>query len=502
MEIFKNIQILLTYGIKNGLIGIYDEIFARNEILGVLNIDEWKDMEVDNNDIPEYPATVLKNISDYAVENGIIEDTITYRDIFETTIMGKLTARPTEIINKFMDLENKEGGKVATDYFYNFSKKTNYIMVERIKKNLSWNVETEYGELEITINLSKPEKDPRDIAKAKNLSAVSYPKCLLCYENVGYKGRVNHPARTNHRVIPIEMSGENWYLQYSPYLYYNEHCIVFSQEHRDMKISRESFDRLTQFVERFPHYFLGSNADLEIVGGSILTHDHYQGGNHIFPMEKAGLEREIVFKGYEDLECGIVKWLNSVIRIKGENRERVVNLATKILDSWREYSDEKCDIISHTGDILHNTITPIARKRGDKFELDLVLRNNRKSDEYPLGIFHPHSDVHNIKKENIGLIEVMGLAILPARLKEELMILENYLKESGYRELILKDEKVKKHLEWIEELKQKYDIITYEILQKEIGAVFVKVLEYTRVFKKDKNNRDRFENFINYVNCD
>lgn len=502
MNIFKEIQRLLNYGLRERLIEVYDEILVRNEILGILDIDEWRECKIEEKEIPEYPATILKNISDYAVQNGMIEDTITYRDIFETTIMGKLSARPSEIINKFMELENKEGGRVATDYFYNFSKKTNYIMVERIEKNLSWKVETEYGELEITINLSKPEKDPRDIAKAKNLKAVSYPKCLLCYENVGYRGRVNHPARANHRVIPIDMKGEEWYLQYSPYLYYNEHCILFSKEHRDMKISRESFDRLTLFVDRFPHYFLGSNADLEIVGGSILTHDHYQGGNHIFPMEKANIEREIIFKGYEDLECGIVKWLNSVIRIKGENRERVVELATKILDRWREYSDERSNIISHTGNILHNTITPIARKRGKKFELDLVLRNNRRDERYPLGIFHPHEDVHNIKKENIGLIEVMGLAILPARLKDELLILEKYLKENEYRKLILEDENVKKHLEWIERLKLKYKDITYEILQKEVGDVFVKVLEYTRVFKKDENNRDRFEEFINYVNND
>lgn len=504
MNIFEEIKLLLAYGLKNDLIGKYDEIIARNEIIALLNLEEWKDTDISSKIIPEYPNEILENICNWAVENKIIEDTIAVRDLFDTKIMGKITPSATHVIDKFIKISNLGGIEKATNNYYEFAQKTNYIRTDRIAKNMHWYSNTEYGNMEITINLSKPEKDPRDIAKERLLPPSSYPKCLLCYENVGYTGRLNHPARQNHRVLPFFLEGEEWFLQYSPYVYYNEHAIVFSGKHRPMKINRDAFNRITSFVEQVPHYFVGSNADLPIVGGSILSHDHYQGGHHEFPMAKSPIERAITFKGFEDVEAGIVKWPMSVIRIKSSDRKKLVDLSVKILDNWRKYNDESLDIIAFSGDTPHNTITPIGRRRGKDFELDLVLRNNRTNEKYPLGIFHPHEDVHNIKKENIGLIEVMGLAVLPGRLKEELEILEKYMLEPDFKTKIKNDPKVVKHLEWAINIQEKHVKITSEniktILKDEIGVTFSRVLEDAGVYKRNNEGEKGLLRFIEYIN--
>lgn len=504
MNIFEEIKLLLAYGLKNDLIGKYDEIIARNEIIALLNLEEWKDTDISSKIIPEYPNEILENICNWAVENKIIEDTIAVRDLFDTKIMGKITPSATHVIDKFIKISNLGGIEKATNNYYEFAQKTNYIRTDRIAKNMHWYSNTEYGNMEITINLSRPEKDPRDIAKERLLPPSSYPKCLLCYENVGYTGRLNHPARQNHRVLPFFLEGEEWFLQYSPYVYYNEHAIVFSGKHRPMKINREAFNRITSFVEQVPHYFVGSNADLPIVGGSILSHDHYQGGHHEFPMAKSPIERAITFKGFEDVEAGIVKWPMSVIRIKSSDRKKLVDLSVKILDNWRKYNDESLDIIAFSGDTPHNTITPIGRRRGKDFELDLVLRNNRTNEKYPLGIFHPHEDVHNIKKENIGLIEVMGLAVLPGRLKEELEILEKYMLEPDFKTKIKNDPKVVKHLEWAINIQEKHVKITSEniktILKDEIGVTFSRVLEDAGVYKRNNEGEKGLLRFIEYIN--
>ena len=504
MNIFEEIKLLLAYGLKNDLIGKYDEIIARNEIIALLNLEEWKDTDISLKIIPEYPNEILENICNWAVENKIIEDTIAVRDLFDTKIMGKITPSATHVIDKFIKISNLGGIEKATNNYYEFAQKTNYIRTDRIAKNMHWYSNTEYGNMEITINLSKPEKDPRDIAKERLLPPSSYPKCLLCYENVGYTGRLNHPARQNHRVLPFFLEGEEWFLQYSPYVYYNEHAIVFSGKHRPMKINREAFNRITSFVEQVPHYFVGSNADLPIVGGSILSHDHYQGGHHEFPMAKSPIERAITFKGFEDVEAGIVKWPMSVIRIKSSDRKKLVDLSVKILDNWRKYNDESLDIIAFSGDTPHNTITPIGRRRGKDFELDLVLRNNRTNEKYPLGIFHPHEDVHNIKKENIGLIEVMGLAVLPGRLKEELEILEKYMLEPDFKTKIKNNPKVVKHLEWAINIQEKHVKITSEniktILKDEIGVTFSRVLEDAGVYKRNNEGEKGLLRFIEYIN--
>lgn len=504
MNIFEEIKLLLAYGLKNDLIGKYDEIIARNEIIALLNLEEWKDTDISSKIIPEYPNEILENICNWAVENKIIEDTIAVRDLFDTKIMGKITPSATHVIDKFIKISNLGGIEKATNNYYEFAQKTNYIRTDRIAKNMHWYSNTEYGNMEITINLSKPEKDPRDIAKERLLPPSSYPKCLLCYENVGYTGRLNHPARQNHRVLPFFLEGEEWFLQYSPYVYYNEHAIVFSGKHRPMKINREAFNRITSFVEQVPHYFVGSNADLPIVGGSILSHDHYQGGHHEFPMAKSPIERAITFKGFEDVEAGIVKWPMSVIRIKSSDRKKLIDLSVKILDNWRKYNDESLDIIAFSGDTPHNTITPIGRRRGKDFELDLVLRNNRTNEKYPLGIFHPHEDVHNIKKENIGLIEVMGLAVLPGRLKEELEILEKYMLEPDFKTKIKNDPKVVKHLEWAINIQEKHVKITSEniktILKDEIGVTFSRVLEDAGVYKRNNEGEKGLLRFIEYIN--
>ncbi|MDR3260160.1 MAG: UDP-glucose--hexose-1-phosphate uridylyltransferase [Fusobacteriaceae bacterium] len=507
MDIYYYIKVIIHYGLKNNLIEEFDKIFIINQLLKLFELDEWIEPNHLSFDIPDSPQTILDSLCDYAVKMNLIEDSQGMRDLFDTKIMGILTPLPSIVINKFYDICNIANKKEATKWYYNFSQKTNYIRTERINKNVYWTVDTDYSSLEITINLSKPEKDPKDIEREKNAIQKSYPKCLLCYENVGYSGRVDHPSRENHRVIPVDISSdknEDWFIQYSPYIYYNEHIIVFSIKHSPMKIDIDTFDRITRFVEIYPHYFLGSNADLPIVGGSILNHNHYQGGNHLFPMAKAKIEKQIVFKNYENIEAGILKWPMSVIRLKSPDRKKLISLANKILLSWRTHSDKSLDILAFSDDLPHNTITPIARKTESGFELDLVLRNNRTTEKFPLGIFHPHDEVHNIKKENIGLIEVMGLAVLPGRLKEELEILESYMVVENWKEKIIENKKVSKHLNWAEEIINSNNNITeeniHDILKSEVGKTILKVLTYAGVYKRDKNGKNGFLKFIDSIN--
>lgn len=499
INIYVEIEKLLAFALSAGLIEEEDKVYSRNSLLSVFNLDDCEEVSVENLPI-EKPYEILDRMCSWAAEKGIIEDTFDERDLFDTKIMGEITPRPSEVIKKFKK-DYEISPEKATDNYYAFSQNTNYIRTDRIAKNLHWLADTEYGNIEITVNLSKPEKDPRDIAKAKLAPQSSYPKCLLCKENEGYAGRMNHPARQNHRIIPVTLTNEPWFLQYSPYVYYNEHCILFSGEHRPMKISRGSFERVLEFVDIFPHYFVGSNADLPIVGGSILSHDHFQGGHHDFPMAKACAEETFTIKGFEDVAVEKVKWPMSVIRLRGKSKEKLVELSDKILTAWRGYSDEKCDIFAFTGDTPHNTITPIARKKGTEYEIDLVLRNNRTSEEYPLGIFHPHQELHHIKKENIGLIEVMGLAVLPGRLKEEMGILAELMVKPNASELIRGNEKVEKHADWCDEILKKYNDITAEnienIIKIEIGVAFSKVLENAGVYKQDENGKEGYRRFIN-----
>ena len=499
INIYVEIEKLLAFALSAGLIEEEDKVYSRNSLLSVFNLDDCEEVSVENLPI-EKPYEILDRMCSWAAEKGIIEDTFDERDLFDTKIMGEITPRPSEVIKKFKK-DYEISPEKATDNYYAFSQNTNYIRTDRIAKNLHWLADTEYGNIEITVNLSKPEKDPRDIAKAKLAPQSSYPKCLLCKENEGYAGRMNHPARQNHRIIPVTLTNEPWFLQYSPYVYYNEHCILFSGEHRPMKISRGSFERVLEFVDIFPHYFVGSNADLPIVGGSILSHDHFQGGHHDFPMAKACAEETFTIKGFEDVAVEKIKWPMSVIRLRGKSKEKLVELSDKILTAWRGYSDEKCDIFAFTGDTPHNTITPIARKKGTEYEIDLVLRNNRTSEEYPLGIFHPHQELHHIKKENIGLIEVMGLAVLPGRLKEEMGILAELMIKPNASELIRGNEKVEKHADWCDEILKKYNDITAEnienIIKIEIGVAFSKVLENAGVYKQDENGKEGYRRFIN-----
>ena len=430
------------------------------------------------------------------MENGRIEDDTTSRDLFDTELMGRLTPRPSQVIRAFRT-RYEESPEAATDWYYQFSQDTDYILRYRIAKDVKWVAPTPYGDLDITINLSKPEKDPRAIAAAKTAPQGGYPKCQLCRENEGYAGRMNHPARQNHRIIPITIDGKDWFFQYSPYVYYNEHCIVFNGQHVPMKIDRSAFRKLLDFVKQFPHYFVGSNADLPIVGGSILSHDHFQGGRYTFAMEKAPVEKEVSFPGFEDVECGIVKWPMSVIRLRSADDDRLVDLAEKILTTWRGYTDEAAFIFAETDGEPHNTITPIARMRDGKFELDLVLRNNITTEEYPLGVYHPHQELHHIKKENIGLIEVMGLAVQPSRLKGELADLADAFVEGRD---IRADETLEKHNHWAEELKTRYTFTkenAMDILQKEVGVVFATVLEHAGVYKCTDEGRTAFLRFIN-----
>ena len=485
---------LVQYGLDTGLVAPEDKIFVTNQILEALGLESYE--ETPGSRGAEELEQILKEITDYAVEKELIADSIVYRDLFDTKIMGKLVPLPSMVSHKFYELY-QEGPKKATDYFYKLSQDSDYIRRYRIKKDQKWITETPYGEMEITINLSKPEKDPKAIAAAKNATQSGYPKCQLCKENEGYAGRVNHPARQNHRIIPVRIDGKDWGFQYSPYVYYNEHCIVFNGEHVPMKIERATFAKLLDFVSQFPHYFVGSNADLPIVGGSILAHDHFQGGHYTFAMAKAPIEIPVEIPGYEDVEAGIVKWPLSVLRIRHKDEKRLVDLATHVLEVWRGYTDEAAFIYAETDGEPHNTITPIARKVGDMYELDLTLRNNITTEENPLGVYHPHAQYHHIKKENIGLIEVMGLAVLPARLKEELELLEEYILEGKD---IASNEKIEKHAAWAAEVLPKYKDINkdniHEILQKEVGNVFVHVLEDAGVYKCTPEGREAFMRFI------
>ncbi|MDD7402393.1 MAG: UDP-glucose--hexose-1-phosphate uridylyltransferase [Butyribacter sp.] len=485
---------LVRYGEKTGLVAAEDRIYTINRLLEIFHLDEYTE------EVPEEEMEledILDGMLDWAYENGVTEEnSIVYRDLFDTRIMSALVPAPSVVIQKFRELY-QESPEKATAYYYKFSCDTNYIRRYRIKKDKKWTADTEYGTLDITINLSKPEKDPKAIAAAKNAKQSAYPKCLLCKENEGYAGRVNHPARQTHRIIPVTIDGKQWGFQYSPYVYYNEHCILFNSEHTPMKIDESAFRKLLDFIKQFPHYFIGSNADLPIVGGSILAHEHFQGGHYEFAMERAGIRKEITIPGFEQIQAGIVNWPMSVIRIRHEDADLLVKAAAHILESWRKYTDEEAFIFAETDGEPHNTITPIARMRDGKYEFDLVLRNNITTKEHPLGVYHPHQELHHIKKENIGLIEVMGLAVLPARLKDEMAKLGEYIVEGKD---IRSDETLEKHADWVDEFIGKYDVVTAEnveeILQKEIGIVFKKVLEHAGVYKNTEEGMKGFMRFI------
>lgn len=487
---------LVQYGIESGLIPEEERIYSTNQIPEVMKKDDYEAPTAEEVGTEIDLADTLGHLLDEALESGVLEDGgIVSRDLFDTKLMNCLTPRPAQVIAKFRE-DYAENPKKATDHYYNFSVATNYIRKDRIAKDRRWKVPSEYGEIDITINLSKPEKDPKAIAAAKLAKQSAYPKCQLCVENEGYAGRLNHPARQNHRIIPITINGGNWGFQYSPYVYYNEHCIVFNGEHTPMKIERATFRKLFDFVKQFPHYFLGSNADLPIVGGSILSHDHFQGGHYTFAMEKAEFEKNITIPGFEDVEAGIVHWPLSVIRIRSNDDERLVELADHILKAWRGYTDEDAFVFAETDGEPHNTITPIARMRDGKYELDLALRNNITTEECPLGVYHPHAELHHIKKENIGLIEVMGLAVLPARLKNEMDELAAYILEGKD---IRSNETIEKHADWVETFRDQYTFTeenVEDILQQEIGKVFVKVLEDAGVYKCTEEGRKAFDRFI------
>lgn len=495
----ENIKKLVEYGIETGLTPECERIYTTNLLLEMFHEDSYEDVEVQKipvDDDGEGLEQVLSELLAEAVKRGIIEDSIGYRDLFDTKLMNCLLPRPAQVQKEFWE-HYGHSPEEATAYYYKFSRDSDYIRRYRVKKDMKWKVDSPYGEIDITINLSKPEKDPKAIAAAKNAKNNSYPKCQLCMENEGYAGRLDHPARENHRIIPITINGGEWGFQYSPYVYYNEHCIVFNGQHIPMKIDRAAFTKLFDFVKQFPHYFLGSNADLPIVGGSILSHDHFQGGNYTFAMAKAPVEKEVTIPGYEDVECGIVKWPLSVLRIRHKDEKRLIELADHVLGAWRGYTDEAAFIYAETDGEPHNTITPIARKVGDVYELDLTLRNNITTEEHPLGVYHPHAQYHNIKKENIGLIEVMGLAVLPARLKEELEILADYLVEGKD---IRSNEKIEKHADWVAGFLPKYSEISREkvmdILKEEVGQTFVHVLEDAGVYKCNEEGRKAFLRFI------
>ena len=493
--IYTYIASLVRYGLDTGMIEQSDKTYIVNRILETLGMYEYEEAAPAALPLEE----ILKGLLDYAVEKGLCADDITSRDLFDTKLMGILTPMPRQVRATFAKLYEEDPVK-ATDWYYKLSQDTDYIRRYRIVKDMRWKTATQYGELDITINLSKPEKDPKAIAAAKNAPQTGYPKCLLCPENEGYSGRMNHPARQNHRIVPLTIAGSQWFLQYSPYVYYNEHCIVFNSQHTPMVIDKSAFEKLLDFVTVFPHYFIGSNADLPIVGGSILSHEHFQGGHYTFPMEVAEVEQELVFTGFEDIKAGVVNWPMSVIRLTGEDKARVAQLSNKILTAWRGYTDEAAFIFAQTDGVPHNTITPIARRRGDAYEMDLVLRNNITTQEHPMGVYHPHGELHHIKKENIGLIEVMGLAVLPARLKSELVGLEEAILKGAD---ISKDEVLAKHGPWVEELKKKYAFTkenTAEILKEEVGQVFAKVLEHAGVYGRNEEGKAALLRFVNYVN--
>ena len=496
MKIETCIDSLVSYAMNTGLAEPCDHQVLTNRLLDILHKEDYTPSdEPQSEDLEE----ILAGMLDYAVANGLCDDGITARDIFDTRIMGAVTPMPREVIRTFRE-KYAQSPETATDWYYKFSCDTDYIRRYRIAKDMRWKYPSEYGEMDITINLSKPEKDPKAIAAAKNAPQTAYPKCQLCRENEGYAGRMNHPARANHRIIPIEICGADWCLQYSPYVYYNEHCIVFNAEHIPMKIDKSAFQKLLDFVRVFPHYFVGSNADLPIVGGSILSHEHFQGGHYRFAMETAGVEKALTFRGYEDVNAGIVQWPMSVIRLRGADPGRIADLADRILTCWRGYSDESVGVISFSDGEPHNTITPIARRRGEDYELDLVLRCNICTAEHPLGVFHPHADKHHIKKENIGLIEVMGLAVLPSRLKQELTALAEAAAEGRD---ISGDEILGKHAVWLSQLKEKYTFTAenaLDIILQETGRVFAAVLEDAGVFKHTPEGMEAFLRFADRVN--
>ena len=498
-DIYRLTDQLVAYALANELIEKEDQIWARNELLAVLGLTDYKPSSAKVK-TPKTAAEILTPMCDWAAAHGLISpDTVTQRDLFDTRLMNVFAARPSEVISGFALLYKTRGPRAATDKFYRDARALNYIRTDRVAKNRVWKAATPYGELDITINMSKPEKDPKDIAAALQVKTSGYPACLLCKENEGYAGHAAHPARQNLRLIPLDLLGDGkpWYLQYSPYVYYNEHCICLSGAHEPMKLSKKSFARLLGFVELLPHYFIGSNADLPIVGGSILTHDHFQGGRYTFAMEKAPVEKRFTLKKFPRVKAGIVRWPMSVIRLNGSKKE-LTEASDYILKKWRAYSDPQADILAFSGKTPHNTITPIARRRGKNFEIDLVLRNNRTTEQFPLGIFHPHAEMHHIKKENIGLIEVMGLAVLPARLAAELAALEKPLIRRDLK-AIQKDPALNKHADWAEELLAKYKFTAKNaksILQKEVGSVFAKVLEYAGVYKRTPQGREAFERFL------
>ncbi|WP_080872663.1 UDP-glucose--hexose-1-phosphate uridylyltransferase [Oceanobacillus timonensis] len=490
--VYEWIAGLIQKGLETQLIEPEDKIYVRNQVMHLLGLESFTENV-------EYPADdmipdLLDKLVNYAVDHHIIEDVLDEKEILSANIMNCFTARPS-VVNEIFNNKYEVSPKSATDYFYSLSKNNNYIQMNRIRKNSSYQTDTPYGKLEITINLSKPEKDPKQIEREKEMKkTIHYPNCLLCVENEGYNGRLGHPARANLRIIDIPLLGENWYFQYSPYVYYNEHSILLSEEHRDMKIDKLTFERLLTFTEKFPHYFIGSNADLPIVGGSILSHDHYQAGNYQFAMAEAEKAFPFTLNNHPEVDAAVLKWPMSAIRLHGYKINKLVDAADYILRTWREYSDEQADILAYTNGKSHNTITPIARNRKDHIELDLVLRNNRTSPEHPLGIFHPHEDVHHIKKENIGLIEVMGLAVLPPRLKGELSEIKNYLLDKS-------SHVTDYHQDWANQLKENYGTLTDNetaetILQKELGKKFIKVLEDASVYK----DRPAFERFIKTLN--
>ena len=488
------ISALVNYAIHCQLITADDAVFAENRLLEILQLDAPVDLPIESTELPD----ILQVLTDNAVARGIIEDGVVSRDLFDTKLMGAVTPFPHEVRGRFAALY-ADSPEAATDWYYRFCGDTNYIRRDRIARDRKWTYDSPYGTLDITINLSKPEKDPKAIAAAKNAPQSDYPKCQLCEQNEGYAGRVNHPARQNHRPVPITINGSAWYLQYSPYVYYNEHCIAFNAQHTPMKIDKAAFAKLLDFVGQSPHYFVGSNADLPIVGGSILSHDHFQGGHYTFAMAEAPVETPLTFGGFADVQAGIVRWPMSVIRLTAADSNRLVELADKILTAWRGYTDEAAIIYAETDGVPHNTITPIARRRGELYELDLVLRNNLTTDEHPLGVYHPHAELHHIKKENIGLIEVMGLAVLPARLKDEMAALKAALLAGAD---LRTDEVLAKHADWAEELQTRYTFTaenTEPILEQEIGAVFTRVLEDAGVYKRTPDGLAAFLRFADYV---
>ena len=496
-NIDSSIKKLITYGCERGLIEPLDVTYCTNRLLEALGIEDYDEPEESfgNVDLDE----TLEELLSYAVEQGLCEDSVVFRDLFDTKLMGCITPPPSVVNARFAE-DMEKSSEAATDRYYKFSCDTNYIRRGRIARDVRWKTTTEYGELDITINLSKPEKDPKAIAAAKNAKQSGYPKCMLCRECEGYAGRVNYPARQNHRIAAIEIDGADWGFQYSPYVYYNEHCIVFNKIHTPMVIDRGAFDKLLEFVGKFPHYFVGSNADLPIVGGSILAHEHFQGGRYTFAMARAEVETPVSFKGFEDVKAGIVKWPMSVIRISGSEPARLAELADKILGKWRDYTDEKAFIYAETEGEPHNTITPIARRRGEDYELDLVLRNNITTEEHPLGVYHPHAELHHIKKENIGLIEVMGLAVLPSRLKAEMEQLEKAIASGAD---IRADEVLSKHADSAEDILSRREVTkenVSEVLRDEIGIVFSKVLEHAGVYKRDDAGKAAFMRFVDAVN--